>query len=251
MSYQILPNILFILAVLGIILIILRRLPEATKAESLEQESFKMPVEEKLKAKGLPTVTISKIKSFLTFRIGKLWQFMLEAKDLKPGFKGNYQIRKLFKFTKQTQKANESQKPENPEIIAKPVMDEAYFLEAIKKEPKNLAHYESLGKLYQEQRNFTDSRDIFLYLVKHDSDNSEYHAKLAYACYQLKEYETSINHYQKSLALDSSHPNRYYNLGLGLKHLKRYAESRLALQKAVEMESGNAKYKEALASLKK
>jgi len=121
----------------------------------------------------------------------------------------------------------------------------------LKSEAKNLAHYESLGKLYQEQRNFTDSRDIFLYLVKHDSDNSEYHAKLAYACYQLKEYETSIKHYQKSLALDSSHPNRYYNLGLGLKHLKRYAESRLALQKAVEMESGNAKYKEALASLKK
>ena len=84
MSYQIIPNIIFISAILAIILIILRRLPEAANKEKELTITEKLPLEERLINKGVPVITISKIKVKLQFWIKKTWQFILEAKDLRP-----------------------------------------------------------------------------------------------------------------------------------------------------------------------
>src|ERR1041385_4107097 len=128
MPYQILPNIIFIFAILGILLIILRHLPKAVEGD---REANELPVEEKLSRKGLPAIAISKINVGLKVSRKKIWNFLLEAKDLKPGSLAGYKIKKLFGPKQQTKLADIT----GPQPVD--FRDEQHFLELIKKDPKN------------------------------------------------------------------------------------------------------------------
>jgi tetratricopeptide (TPR) repeat protein len=241
LSYQIIPSILFILALLGIILIILRRLPEATGKEGESQTAKELPVEERLISKGVPAVAISKIKVKVQFWSKKTWHFILEAKDLKPTAVAGYKIKRIFDRTLKF-----AQKPKiSLSSVLTDTRDEKYYLEQIKREPKDLAHYDALGQFYTEQKNFLDAKDIYLYLTNHDSGHSDYHARLAFCLYQLKEYQQAVEYFRKSVALDSTHPTRYYNLGLCLSALGRKIEAAEAFKKALDMEPQNEKYRQA------
>ncbi len=240
MSYQIIPNIIFILAIGGIILLILRRLPEAAESEGKPLE--KPLMEERLIKKGLPIVAISKITVYTKLVIRKVWQFILEAKDLKPAAATGYKIRKILGKT-----LTFAQRAKPPLFFdMADIQDEKFYLDQIKHEPKNLNHYNALGKFYIEQKKNADAKDIYLYLTNHDAGHSEYHAKLAFCLYQLKELQPAVESYRKSIALDSTHPNRYYNLGLCFSAQKNFLEAKLAFEKALEMEPANEKYKKAL-----
>ncbi len=235
LSYQFLPNIIFILAVLGILLIILRRLPEAAASDNSAVKE--PPVELRLLDKGLPAAAASKLRALLEFWLKKIWNFALEAKDLKPSAAAGYRIKKIFgnRFA-----------PAKPAVSApastEEVRNEQYFLNIIKKDPRNLANYDALGRFYLERNNAEDARDIYEYLTEHDAANADYHARLAFCYYQIKNLDKTIEHYQKSLALDSSQPNRYYNLGLVLESLGRFEEAAQELDQAIALEPHNIKY---------
>jgi tetratricopeptide (TPR) repeat protein len=242
LSYQLFPNLIFILAILGIIILILRRLPEATNPNAQIAE---VPVEDRLFEKGLPTIAVSKVKVVLMFWSKKIWHFVLEAKDLKPAATAGYKIKKIFSYSQKRRLEPILNQTFN--LTAKPSLQtEQELLEAIKKEPKNFKFYDELGKLYSEQKNFADAKDIYLYLTNHNSSSSDFQAKLGYSYYRLKEYEKAVEYYQKSLKLDSTHPNRYYNLGLSQMALNKYEEAREMFKKALEMEPNNPKYIQAL-----
>jgi len=217
LSYQILPNIIFIFSILGIVLIILRRLPEAGAEAGNQAEEAE--AHEILQDKGLPAQAISKIKVAVTFAVKKSWNFILEAKDLKPHAAAGYKMKKLFAalpgFKKQ----------DIHPVLSADVKNEQYYLDQIKQEPKNLTLYDALGKFYLEAENFGDAKDIYQYLVNHQPASPDFQARLAYCFFQTKNYERAAEHYQKSLALDSTQPNRYYNLGLSLESAGKTAES--------------------------
>ena len=207
MSYQIIPNITFILAVLGILLLIIRRLPQ-TDGDQTGQEAS--AAGQRLLDKGLPVVALSKIKSQSKFWIKKIWNFILEAKDLRPYSAAGYQMKKIFAGTLPGFGKPEPQKP----LTTGDVRNEQYYLDNIKLQPKNLAHYDALGKFYIGTDNFTEAADIYLYLTNHKPTTADFHARLAYCYYQLKNYQKAAESYKKSIALDSTQPNRYYNLAL-------------------------------------
>lgn len=241
LSYQILPNIIFIFAVLGIILIILRHLPEAADLSQVEEQQ--LSADQKLASKGLPAVAISKTTVLLKFWVRKTWHFVLEAKDLRPTALTGYKIKKIFGQRGQAQaQAQSSHIFTSPPAEKPEVKNEAYFLEAIKRQPKNLDGYDALGKFYLDTGNFTDAKDIYAYLTSHKPSDSDYQAKLAHSLYKLGEYGFSAEHYQKSLALDSTQPNRYYNLGLALEAAGRFPEAVQAFRQAISLEPGNGKF---------
>jgi tetratricopeptide (TPR) repeat protein len=94
-----------------------------------------------------------------------------------------------------------------------------------------------------------DAQNVYDYLVKHDPSHSGYQAKLAYCKLNLKSYEDAVAWYEKSLALDPGHPNRYYNLALAYRIMgKRQAAAR-AIRRALELEPQNQKYREMLKSV--
>jgi tetratricopeptide (TPR) repeat protein len=244
LSYQILPNIIFIFSVLGILLIILKHLPEA--AVRAEEQAKQPPAHHRLLEMGLPAQAISKIRVTVIFSLKKIWNFLLEAKDLKPHAHTGYKIKKLF-----GNRLPGFKKPLPQPQTFHEVKNEQYYLDNIKMQPKNLSHYDALGKFYITQENLNDAKDIYNYCVNHEPANPDYQARLAFCFYQQKDFDKAAEHYQKSIALDSTQPNRYYNLGLALKAAGKPAEANLAIHKALELEPENPKYKEALKLVEK
>lgn len=229
MSYQIIPNVIFILAVLGIILMILRRLPEAGEKAAASVDSQPGSA---LKAKGLPVETLSKIKTVLRFWLKKIWNFILEAKDLRQHSVMGYKVKKILGYNGGTRKL-----PVAIDGLAQTqAKDEQYYLDIIKNEPKNLPHYDELGKFYISHQNFSDAKETYLYMTSHQPTNPDTQARLAFCYYQLKNYVRAAEAYKKSLALDSTQPSRYYNLGLCLEAFGQEAQAAENFQKAVALE---------------
>lgn len=245
MLYQILPNFIFLVCVLGILAMILRRLPEVSDAD---KDSKQKAPASNLLDKGLPTQAASKIKTWFKFWLGKIWNFMLEAKDLKPAASTGYQIRKLFGkkpviMPTQPNPLPKAAEPQKPEPLIEPrEKNEQYYLAVIKRDPKKLGNYDSLAKYYLSKDQTSDALDVYDYLTSHDPANADYQARLAYCHYQLKNLEKTVEHYKKSVALDSSQPNRYYNLGLVLEILGKHAEAADAISKAINLEPSNPKF---------
>jgi cytochrome c-type biogenesis protein CcmH/NrfG len=235
LSYQILPNIILILAILGIVLIILRRLPEAADLESKDQAT--QSAHEKLITKGLPAMAISKIRMFLKFWGKKIWNFALEAKDLKPTAVAGYRIKKIFgdRFGKNEPKMSAPASTQE-------VKNEQYLLSIIKHDPKNPANYDALGKYYLDKGGVEDALDIYRYLAQYEAQSADYHARLAYCQYRLKNFSAAAESYRNSLALDSAQPNRYYNLGLALEAQGKNQEAADAINQALGLEPNNLKY---------
>ena len=230
MSYQILPNIIFIFAVLGILLLILRRLPEA--AAAAEQAPLEADARENLLAKGLPAKAFSKVATFVKFWTRKIWNFVLEAKDLRPHAAAGYRMQKIFNGRLPGFKPAPAPQP----ITTHEVKSEQYYLDIIKLQPKNLSNYDLLGKFYLEQSNFSDAKDIYEYLCNHEPGNPEFQARLGYCYYLDKQFTKASERYQKSLALDSTQPNRYYNLGLSLEGAGKLNDAAKNLETAIALE---------------
>ncbi len=241
MSYQIIPNFIFLFSVLGILLIVLKHLPEA--AAQRQREAAQPSASEKLAAKGLPAEALSKIRSGLRFWVKKTWIFILEAKDLKPHSSAGYRMKKIF-----NRSATEQKKPAaQPPLTTHEVKNEQYYLDIIKLQPKNLLHYDALGKFYLDQENFSDAKDVYLYLAGHEPANPDFQARLAYCYYCTKNYAKAVEHYQKSLGLDSTQPNRYYNLGLSLDSAGEHQKAVNSFRQAISLEHRNIKYHLSLA----
>lgn len=225
-------------SVLGIILIILRRLPDASQLP--EEKEIPEHSHLKLRQKGLPAVAASKVKTLAKLLIIKVWNFALEAKDLKPASAAGYRIKKFFGQRFHHSLPGQNQFNFNGE--PRPVYNEEYCLDLIKRNPKNLDAYDNLGKFYLEQANFSDARDIYLYLTNHEAGNPDYQAKLGQCCFRLKIFEQAVLHYSKSVAIDTTQPNRYYNLGLSLEANGNTEQAIEAINKAIDMEPDNIKY---------
>ncbi len=211
---------------------VLRRLPEA--AAEAEKPKASEIAALKLVDKGVPAIAISKIKTFFMYWGKKLWHFVLEAKDLRPQAIAGYRMRKLF-----------GQRQSLPKALTEggqKIKGEDYFLGLIKSDPKNLTNYDALGKFYLEESNTEDAIDIYKYLTEHDRANADFQARLAYCYYQIKDFENTALHYEQSLALDSSQPNRYYNLGLVREALGKNQEALEAIGRAIVLEPNNSRY---------
>lgn len=222
------------------IIIILRHLPEAVEM----QDKNDVNAEENLEQKGIPSNTPSKLKSFFGFWVKRMWHFFLEAKNVRPGDRVGYQIKKMLRRTKPLESGPII--PPSIENTVLPKQDEEYYLERIKEDPKNLDNYKGLGNFYVDNKSYTEARDVYVYLVKHLPGDAAMYAKLAYAHFQLKEFPLAIENYERSLTLDSTQPNRYYNLALSHEAVGDYEKSKEAVTKALTIEPNNTKYKDTL-----
>ena len=219
-------------------------MPEAASLQ--KNQPLAAAAEKKLIEKGLPAQAISKIKVVLATTVMRSWNFILEAKDLKPHAAAGYKMKKIFGG--RLPLFNKPASPQ-PQTLHE-VKNEQYYLDTIKVQPKNLSNYDALGKFYLEKESLNDARDIYQYLVNHQPSNPDYQARLAYCLYQTKYYQQAAEGYKKSLALDSTQPNRYYNLSLSLQACGKHEESEDALKKALELEPHNPKFLQAMAKMK-
>ena len=231
MPYNLVANLILIISILGVIIMVVRRLPQAVGEDRQEKLDDDAGVAGELLAeKGLPIKTASRFKSILQIVRHKIWQFMLEAKGLKHAPKINYNFKRILK------KENEA------EVKPPIARNEDYYIKLIKRHPKELVYYDQLGQFYLEARKYTDAANVFDYLTEHNATNSSYFAKLGLAQLHDQEFAKSEEAYTQAIKLDPSHPNRFYNLALALQGQKKWKQAVKALDSALELDAGNQKY---------
>lgn len=231
MPYNLVANLILILSILGVIILVMRKLPQAVGQHREEKMQDNGPeVGEVLAEKGLPTKTVSRIRSMSKVIGHRIWQFVLEAKGLKHAPKINYNFKRILKKDKEA----ETKPP-----IAR---NEDYYIQLIKRHPKEMVYYDQLGQFYLEARKYEDAANVFEYLSEHAPTNSSYFAKLGLAQLHDQEFAKSQAAYEQSVKLDPSHPNRFYNLALALQGQKMWKAAVKALDSALELDSGNQKY---------
>lgn len=244
MSFQILPNLIFLFAILGIIVLILRRVPEATGASPLpglhkSNEPEEAKPEDGLREKGVPAAALSNARKVATITGKKVWRFILEAKGLTQSPAVNYRIKKfLGRGPREMKKTN-------------PMMDETYFIDQIKRFPKDWQKYNDLGQFYMDKKDYGEALGVYDYLTKQDPVSVDFWARHGYAKMCLQDFDGAAESYEKSVELDQSFPNRYYNLALAYIETGKPDKAAAALKKAIELEPENNKYTEALAEVNK
>jgi tetratricopeptide (TPR) repeat protein len=236
-SFQILPNLIFLFAVLGIIILILRRVPQATGVATWNRDEEEGP-EMRLRGKGMPAATLSTTRKVAQVGMKKAWRFILEAKGLSQGPKVNYRINKLLK------------RSEDKKAAITVELNEIYYIDQIKRFPKDWQHYNNLGQYYMANHNFKDAAGVYEYLTKQDPMSDDFWARLGYAKICLGDYIGAADSYEKAVELDESHPNRYYNLALAYIELGDKGKAEVALESAIKLEPENTKYSDALAEIK-
>lgn len=228
-------NITFVLSAFGVILMVLRHLPQATREQKQlsahKEANATLPSNEALIAKGLPARAYSRSLGVLKLIKHKIWHFVLEAKGLKQSPKISYQFQRIF---------STGPADTQPALIK----NEKYYIDLIKRNPKDNSYYDMLGQYYIEQKKMHDAVSVYDYLVNHAPTEAIFWVRLGLASLYLQEYSRAEDAYSKAVNLDPTNPSRFYNLALAQQGLKKYSAAVQALDRALHLEPSNRKYQD-------
>jgi len=182
----------------------------------------------------------------------QLWHFILEAKDLKPAANTKtlftqveQRVKSAFRIRVRTSEAEPQWLPEAASLSVQQeptYSPEELYLQAIKKNPTDRQAYEALGRLYLQNRNFTDAAEIFEYLIKLDPSRDTYFSNLGLSYYSLKEFQKAAISYEKAVAINNKIPTRWVNLALCFQAQDMPAKALKALTQACNLDKLNTAY---------
>ncbi len=238
----ILSWILLVVGLLGLFTVILAKLPGV-----LTRPTIGGRVRIVTAAEGLWSYISRKIK----YGLGKIWHFILEAKDLKPTPLINHQVQKVkqvFKVRIRSSKEEPLWMPEVTAVIdqAKAAPDEQtaehLYLEAIKTDPNNKEAYEGLGRLYLQEKNYKEAAETFKFLTRLDPKRDTYWSNLGLSLYSIQEYRDAAKAYEKAVQMNGKIPARWVNLSLCYEAMHDLPRMIKALNQAVQLDRRNINY---------
>lgn len=239
--------ILLAIAVIGVAVVILAKLPAV-----LHRPTIGGRVRIVTAAEGLRSYIVRKLR----FVMGKIWHFILEAKDLKPTPLITHQVQKVkqvFKVRIRSSKEEPLWMPEVAGLIdqAKSARDgrtaEQLYLNAIKNDPNNQQAYEGLGRLYLQEKNFKEAAETFKFLTRLDPRRDTYWSNLGLSLYSIQQYKEASSAYEKALQINGKVPARWVNISMCYEQIQDLPRVIKALNQAVNLDRRNINYLQLLA----
>jgi len=256
--FSFIPQLLIVLAIAGIIIVILRKTPEISK---LGREAKKQlnGQGEGLRSIGSRSLSIlSTLGAQLKRMSSRLWSYLLEIKGVSP--KGA--IKNLSKpFSKLTisektatlfssrEVGNDDEKFDREMSSEEFDAIEQKLVREIEENPKDWERYSKLGKLYLQQKKFTESIETYEFLVKQEPENDFYYAQLGRVYYERKSYAASLKAYQKAIELAPEDARRYVNLGLVYVANSDLKPAEKSYKEAIRLDEGNVRARVLLADV--
>ncbi len=159
--------------------------------------------------------------------------------------------KKAFRIRIRQSEAEPAWMPEAAELDPKQANSdiEHRYLEAIKRNPEDMAAYEGLARLYLQEKNFAEASETFDYLTKMDPTRDVYWSNLGLSLFSLKLFREACNAYQKALDLNNKIPVRWINLALCLDNMDETAKSVKAITQALQLDPRNINYQFLLADM--
>lgn len=248
MSLQLIPNIIIFVSLVGMVLLFVRRLPEALEESAGSQGTGSFGGD--IVSFGDMLLTFSRrTYELLAHGAHKLWHFMLEAKDLQ---QGQILASKFARLVTPSAKRA-------PRVINMAAMNsikraeqlfeqkdfdnaESEYISVIKKHPHEYSAYEGLLKIYIAQKKYEDIVDILQYLIEHNPQNDSYYVQLGNVYLTIRRYKDAITAYQKSLQINNLVPSRYANIGLAYRALGDMEGAIEYFRQALDLEPVNMQY---------
>lgn len=200
---------------------------------------------------------LSNIKNWVFYWGKKVWNFILEAKDIKTPERlttGVQKVKQIFRVRVRRSKREPVWLPEATNIkvsteengVSTP---EQIYLQAIKKNPQDKKAYEGLGRLYLQEKKFEEAIETFEFLTRLDESEDVYWSNLGLCYFSTKDFRKAIGVYEKSLNLNSRVSSRWLNLGLCFEAMGEYTKAVKAAISALELDPLNTSYLNFLADL--
>jgi tetratricopeptide (TPR) repeat protein len=181
-----------------------------------------------------------------------IWYFILEAKDLKPAAttktihtQVDRVVKNVFRIRIRSSENEPQWLPEAAELTIKPTINqnpEDIYLEAIKRDPQDKQAYESLGRLYLQNKNYRDAIEIYEYLIKLDPARDIYFSNLGLAYYSVGEFQKASMSYEKAIGINNKIPTRWINLALCLDALDQPTKVVKAITQALQFDKMNVNF---------
>ncbi len=195
----------------------------------------------------------------MRFMFGKLWHFILEAKDLKPTPLINHQVQKVKQVFKVRIRSSKEEPLWMPEVAttldqspkaqqssstpaAKTQTAEEFYLSGIKADPNNKEAYEGLGRLYLQEKNYKEAAETFKFLTRMDPRRDTYWSNLGISLYSTDQYKDAAAAYEKAIAINGKVPARWVNISLCYEALQDVPRMIKALNQAVQLDRRNINY---------
>ncbi len=233
--YSFFPQVLIIVSIVGIIVIVLRKVPQVAGFATREE------------LRALPQKLWLELKKLAK----KLGQYVLEVKELSA--RQNF-LEKFRRARLQIPRPSLRffRSPDSPEFYLQQAQAdlekenyaeaERKFIKVIEKDPKNEAAFAGLGKLYLALKKFEEAAETYKFLLKYYPGNDTYYANLGQAYHGQKLYGQAIEAYEKAIELVPEVAKRYVNLGLTLEAKKHLEEAILNYRKACDLEKTNPQF---------
>lgn len=246
--FSFLPQIIILLALVGIITVVLRKTPEVT--DIFRRGGFKrLPAQilEFFRTRARPMA-----KNVLQ----KLWRLVLDVKAVSKtsNITRNQIIQRFKQAGSRLPKANlgffKSPKSSGVDLSRTEQsfasedfeVAEQKFITVIKKDPKNEAAFEGLGRLYMAKRNFGEAVETYKFLIRLNPANPDYYSELGQAYYHQRSYDKAFAAYEQAIELAPDSPASYINLGLVLEGKSNLKEAILNYRRAVDLENNNSQF---------
>ena len=249
MSLQIIPNIIIFVSLFGIVLLFVRRLPEALEEGSAATFSGGTSFGGIATFSEAMSVVAHKSYDFMKRFAQKVWHFMLEAKDLQQGQVLASKFARLMTPTAKRAPRVINMAAMNSIKKAESLFDqkdfelaETEYISVIRRYPHEYVAYEGLLKIYIAQRKYEEIIDILQYLIEHNPQNDSYLVQLGNVLLTTRKYKDAIATYQKSLQLNNLVPSRYANIGLAYRALGDTEGAIEYFRQALDLEPANMQY---------
>lgn len=246
MSFHLISNFILIFCVVGILILLLRRMPEVLEEKGQQLILGAPPKLSTDRNRLMRYVAVDALQDWVLKGFAKIWHFMLEAKDLKEGriLASNFSriVTQSGKRVINIGAFSNLKKAEK--FIAENNLDaaEMVYYDIIKKHPHEYPAYEGLLRIYFKQKKHEEVAEVLQYLIVHNPNNDGYYAQFGKLLLSQKRYADAIEAYERSFKINSLIPARFANVGLCYQALGNQLKAKENFQKALDLEPSNVQY---------
>jgi len=244
--FKLIPQLILIASIVTIIVIVLRRLPQVTIKQGSEHHIDGIQASSVISLQAIWKRFRSQV-----IKISKLViDYAKEAKDHTA--KAHYLKRFSNTLRVESLKSQIRGRTRGAAAHLDQAADhvdnndfqsaEKSLLIIIEKDPRNKAAYENLGKLYLEQKKYSDALEVYEHLTKENPADDTYFSKLGLVYFNLSNFDKAIESYNKSIELRPDASHRLINLSLCFESKGEVDKAIEVVERALAISPDNPKY---------
>ncbi|OGE86008.1 MAG: hypothetical protein A3J48_03135 [Candidatus Doudnabacteria bacterium RIFCSPHIGHO2_02_FULL_46_11] len=244
------PIIFVLTALVGIVILIVRRLPDFREIKELPQPSWAKDLTFKSLLARIWSYLVLVFRQFskaIFFAKSEFKNSQDLAKHLSKSVRSRFDRRRLeVKEQKYAPPVNENEADFNKDLArAQEMLERGEYMSAeetainiLKEDSAFRPAYEFLGTVYLTRKNWLEAAETYRYLMKQSPANDKYFRALGDAYFGLEDYSEAKTAYHRSLDLYAT-PEVFVSLGLTYQAMGDYNSATKAFESALDLEPEN------------